>query len=208
MSKKRKNDKNLPDSGDKTAPTSPAAASTPALKSSGSSLERTIWIIVCVILIGGGIYLYSLYTDTADRLSDAHIDLDQTRVLIDDAKTNADYLQGQVNNYRNIFNKKSENKRGIQHLLARETDALGKVSGKNPIDIMILDLIRQTELIPQKFHSSAKPRFIQSDIEVVAPHVVRAPFDYGTKQGFMLLEFEIDDNGAIVWMPLKTFDRY
>ena len=91
-------------------------------------------------------------------------------------------------------------------LSAEEIQYLKDQGLKNPVNDIIADLMKHPELIPYQGSVGGKMGFYsKKDIYVVSTNMVRASFDDGHKEGWMLLEYEVQDGNEISWKVLEAY---
>lgn len=91
-------------------------------------------------------------------------------------------------------------------LSSREIQELKNKGLKNPVNDVIADLMKHNELIPYQGALGGKMGFYsEKDIYVVSTKMVRASFDDGHTDGWMLLEYQVTDKSNILWKVLESY---
>ena len=91
-------------------------------------------------------------------------------------------------------------------LSAEEIQYLKDLGLKYPVEDITADLMKHNELIPYEGSVGGKMGFYSKEnIYVVSTRLVRASFDDGHKEGWMLLEYQMADEGEISWKVLEAY---
>jgi len=91
-------------------------------------------------------------------------------------------------------------------LSSQEIRYLKKKGLKNPVNDIIVDLVKHNEFIPYQGVLGGKMGFYsEKDIYVVSTKLVRASFDDGHTGGWMLLEYQVTDKNKISWKVLESY---
>ena len=91
-------------------------------------------------------------------------------------------------------------------LSSQEIQRLKDKGLKNPVNDIIADLVKHSELIPYQGVLGGKMEFhSDKDIYVVSTKLVRASFDDGHADGWMLLEHQVTDENKILWKVLESY---
>ncbi len=91
-------------------------------------------------------------------------------------------------------------------LSLQEIQDLKKMGLKNPVNDIIADLMKHNELIPYPGVLGGKMGFhSEKDIYVVSTRLVRASFDDGHKEEWMLLEYQVTGRNKISWKVLESY---
>ncbi|MFA5393552.1 MAG: hypothetical protein WC081_05960 [Candidatus Ratteibacteria bacterium] len=91
-------------------------------------------------------------------------------------------------------------------LSSQEIQNLKKKGLKNPVNDIVADLIKHSELIPYQGTLGGKMGFYsEKDIYVLSTKLVRASFEDGHTGGWMLLEYQVMDKNKISWKVLESY---
>jgi hypothetical protein len=91
-------------------------------------------------------------------------------------------------------------------LSSKEISELREKGLKDPVKDIRADLMKRNELIPYKGVLGGTMRFASEiDIHILSTQWVRAYFEDGHVGGWILLEYQISEEGTILW---KVIDSY
>ena len=91
-------------------------------------------------------------------------------------------------------------------LSSQEIQELKEKGLKNPVNDIIVDLMKHNELIPYQGDLGGKMGFhSEKDIYVLSTKLVRASFDDGHTDGWMLLEYQVTGRNKISWKVLESY---
>jgi hypothetical protein len=115
---------------------------------------------------------------------------------IENYKRETDSLKAQ----NKMLSRKIENDtRNNISLYSYEIEKLKQKGLYDPIKEIISDLTEHPELIPAKGILGGTMRFFESEIYILNNKWVFAYFEDGHIGGYMLLEYNVSDNGEITW---------
>ena len=187
----------------------------PIPKKSGKNIA---WIVIILLLLAGNvILLLSLlstrsdlerYSDVRDELSNYDIELTDCRVRLEDAlereKETENRLQSKDRHLRQI----QQEIEGMTTLSSKSIADLKSKGLKNPEEDIKSDLMKHPEMIPVKPSPGGEMGFYnRRQIYVLNRYLVYASFSDGKKNGMMILEYDVANNGKIVWKPLKAYEN-
>ncbi len=91
-------------------------------------------------------------------------------------------------------------------LSAEEIQYLKDQGLRNPVNDITADLMKHPEFIPYQGSVGGKMGFYsKKDIYVISTRLVRASFDDGHKEGWMLLEYGVTGENEISWKVLESY---
>jgi len=95
---------------------------------------------------------------------------------------------------------------GPAELFSWDIEAMKKKGLKDPANDIVSDLKQHRELIPHAGSMGGTMNFFdKSKIWVLTGKWVFAYFEDGHNGGYVLLEYEVRDGGAIVWKPVASY---
>lgn len=179
--------------------------------------KSVIWIIVVLLLLIGNIFLLvslsnarddlERYSDPADEISNLEIDLADCRVRLDDAIAREKDKERRVNSLDNQVKKLREEAQEKSKLSIQTIREFKNTGLRNPEQDIINDLMKNSQLIPIKSGTEAGMKFYdKKKVYVMSRNLVFAHFSDGTKNGVMVLEYNIKSDGRINWVPIKAYE--
>ena len=94
----------------------------------------------------------------------------------------------------------------VIELHSRDIEEMKRMGLKEPVKDIISDLMQHRELIPYKGSLGGTMNFYsESQIWILTKKWVLAYFEDGHNGGYILLEYEVTNNGMIKWKALASY---
>jgi hypothetical protein len=123
----------------------------------------------------------------------------ENRALVKELEVNRRYLERRLKN----LEAKSAN---VIELHSRDIEEMKKMGLKEPAKDIISDLMKHRELIPYKGSLGGTMNFYsKSQVWILTKKWVLASFEDGHNGGYILLEYEVTNNGRIKWKALASY---
>lgn len=152
--------------------------------------QNYIWFGALVILFAVAVFMLIRMIQLNSEISDYH----RTNSLL------VERVDSLVNQLGHLPPPKS------QRLLlsAYDIQQMKEKGLTNPVQDLITDLRMHPELIPYESVLGGEMRFFKDEIYVLTSKWVLAYFEDGHIAGKILLEYSVDENGAISWQVIQA----
>ncbi len=163
-----------------------------------SQLTKSLLIILPLII---AIIFFILFIQTNDELYQSEI---KYQKFVESYNKEKSGLIAQNNNLRKILQTRKDDMPNNISLYDWDIEKLKEKGLLNPIQNILMDLTNHSELIPYEGILGGTMRFYDKESWILNNKWVFAYFEDGHYGGFMLLEYNVADNGKINWKRIAV----
>lgn len=168
------------------------------MKKSGNKI--LIYFLYILPLILASIILVLLLRKN-DELTELKASYDKS---VENHELEIDKLKKQINDLKPATQNADQNINENIKLSDWAIESLKAKGLSDPVRDIISDLLKHPELIPYEGILGGTMRFYENEIRVLNNKWVYAYFEDGHYSGYMLLEYDVTDNGKISWKKITA----
>jgi hypothetical protein len=165
-----------------------------------------IWAFVSAFLLIISIAMLFYALRARSEISNYDSNLVNCTMELDNLEKEIDETKREVTRLRSELHAVGLGRVSRASLLQEHIELYRKRGLRNPAQSIIADIMKHPELIPYEPAEGRPFRFSsRNEVHILSPNRVLAVFTNGTADGWMLLKYDVKEDGKITWKLLESY---